>query len=227
MLNLATRYPKSLWSYNPIPFGCVYYAPLWNPACHGPVFKSIDPFGHTCTRTGGVMDGSGFTTSGGDDDISIPDHITLDITAAISIEFWMKSSDTANTSRPVAKSNTSYNLQILGSNDAGSGGIRWVVDIGGVVIGTESSVVATGNWVHVIGVNDGTDLFIYLDGVEDTKDAGSGGTMDTDNNNLFIASNEGVGDFYTGIIGEVYIYNRALSAAEVLHKYEVTKGRIT
>ena len=61
MTSSALRYPKSLWSYNPIPNGCVFYSPLWNPGLHGPVFQSIDPFGHTCTRTGGTMDGDGFT----------------------------------------------------------------------------------------------------------------------------------------------------------------------
>ena len=47
----ALRYPKSLWSHNPIPGGCVLYLPLWHPNLGGLKYKSIDPFGHTCTRT--------------------------------------------------------------------------------------------------------------------------------------------------------------------------------
>ncbi|KKM70713.1 hypothetical protein LCGC14_1438040, partial [marine sediment metagenome] len=58
------RYPKSLWSHNPIPGGCVLYLPLWHPNLGGLKYKSIDPFGHTCTRTAsGILHFTGSATS--------------------------------------------------------------------------------------------------------------------------------------------------------------------
>ena len=64
-MSLFTRqYPKSLWSYNPIPSGCVLYLPLWHPNLGGLKYKSIDPFGYICTRTAsGVLHFTGSATS--------------------------------------------------------------------------------------------------------------------------------------------------------------------
>ena len=92
------RWVKSQASTNPIPGGCVLYLPLWNPACWGATFKSIDPFGHVCTRTGGVMDGDGFTADG-NDLITVPDHASLNMgTGDFALLSWFK---TATTIRPI------------------------------------------------------------------------------------------------------------------------------
>ncbi len=79
----ALRWPKSLWSYNPIPSGCIFYLPFWHPSLAGPVFKSIDPFGHTATVTGALYQGDvkgrffdGAT--GNDDKIVIPKGGVID-----------------------------------------------------------------------------------------------------------------------------------------------------
>ncbi len=53
--------PKSLWSYNPIPRGCVLYLPLWAQGLRGSAFKSVDPFGHECTVTGAIKVANGFS----------------------------------------------------------------------------------------------------------------------------------------------------------------------
>lgn len=71
------RYPKSLWSYNPIPRDCVLYLPLWNSGLRGDVVKSIDPFGHVATVSGALFQGDqkGRFFDGGtgnDDEIVIP-----------------------------------------------------------------------------------------------------------------------------------------------------------
>ena len=79
----ALRWPKSLWSYNPIPSGCIFYLPFWHPSLAGPVFESIDPFGHTATVTGALYQGDvkgrffdGAT--GNDDKIVIPKGVVVD-----------------------------------------------------------------------------------------------------------------------------------------------------
>ncbi|KKL62794.1 hypothetical protein LCGC14_2181630 [marine sediment metagenome] len=79
----ALRYPKSLWSYNPIPTGCVLYLPFWHPSLAGPVFKSIDPFGHTATVSGalyqGDVKGRFFDGATGNDDIiTVPSSTGID-----------------------------------------------------------------------------------------------------------------------------------------------------
>jgi len=72
-------------------------------------------------------------------------------------------------------------------------------------------------WHHAAGTFDGTQLKIYVDGAEvATKDYVGG--IATSTHNVAIGTNtEASGRFSEGLHDEVYIYNRALSAAEILY----------
>ena len=51
-------------------------------------------------------------------------------------------------------------------------------------------------------------------------------TLNVTNNNFVLGGYDGNTDFdYDGIIANSQIYNRALSANEVLHNYNALKGR--
>jgi hypothetical protein len=69
-----------------------------------------------------------------------------------------------------------------------------------------------------------SNAYIYLNGVlAATK--GSGFTY-TGTGPLIVArQGELASEYYDGKIGNIFIYNRALSAAEVLQNYNATKGR--
>jgi hypothetical protein len=74
-----------------------------------------------------------------------------------------------------------------------------------------------GQWHHVAGTYDGSQLKIYVDGalavVEDYV-----GSIDLSAHSLVIGTNsEAAGRFSEGIIDEVMIYSRALSAGEVAY----------
>lgn len=51
---------------NPIPYGCVFYAPLWDNELSGAVFNSYDDFRHLCTVIGTVWGNTGRTSDGDD-----------------------------------------------------------------------------------------------------------------------------------------------------------------
>ena len=77
-----------------------------------------------------------------------------------------------------------------------------------------------GNWHHVVGVYDGTlssaNIKIYLDGVlGTTTDNYTTDIGNTRNTYIGAGYNSGVGDFFTGSIKNVAIWNRALTATEV------------
>ncbi|MEM7351802.1 MAG: LamG domain-containing protein, partial [Acidobacteriota bacterium] len=76
--------------------------------------------------------------------------------------------------------------------------------------------VADGLWHHVAGVFDGTDLVLYVDGIEDGRVDASGRTIDT-TADLQIGRNWnlGVSSFFSGQLDELRLYDRALSAAEI------------
>ncbi len=241
MPSAALRYPKSLWSYNPIPGGCVLYTPLWSPSLHGPVFKSADPFGHICTRTGGVMSGDGFTGDG-DDDIEITNVLTRllatttmgtwlaqvkidDVTPATDESFVSFGDTDANRHISLLLTLTSGLLTAIGGIPSG---VKWLVD-------TDSAPFSAATWYQVGLVQDGTSPVLYVDGVAPsqaflvTTDKTWWFADDANLDNGYIAAaninSDGKSSQLNGSVGESLIYDRALSSAEILYIYNQTRGR--
>ncbi|MCD6400218.1 DUF2341 domain-containing protein, partial [candidate division WOR-3 bacterium] len=76
-----------------------------------------------------------------------------------------------------------------------------------------TSVSNPTNWHHFVMTFDGADQKLYIDGAEKATQ-NIGGTIGTNTNKVFI------GEFFSGVIDEVAIYNRALSAEEILDHYK-------
>ena len=82
-----------------------------------------------------------------------------------------------------------------------------------------SSALSNNTWYHVAGVWDGTDLRLYVNGVlDDGGGVAFGGTIDDSVARLSIGAQNFSGTwnrFFDGVIDEVQIYDRDLSAAEI------------
>jgi len=87
---------------------------------------------------------------------------------------------------------------------------------------TVSNYLQANNWYYIVGVWDGTTMSLYGNGVLLTSST-PGGIMSSTTN--YLLGGTPSAEFMNGNIAQVSIYNRALSAAEVLHNYNVTKGR--
>ena len=70
-------------------------------------------------------------------------------------------------------------------------------------------------WTHLAVTYDGATLRMFVNGVQVSSEAAPGGAVAT-NGALRIGGNAFWGEFFKGIIDEVRIYNRALTASEVL-----------
>jgi len=78
------------------------------------------------------------------------------------------------------------------------------------------TVVGFDEWHHVAGTFDGNTVLLYIDGVVDSSNTTEFPIGSTDTN-VFIGENpEAAGRTFDGLIDDVYLYNRALSEAEVL-----------
>jgi hypothetical protein len=75
-----------------------------------------------------------------------------------------------------------------------------------------------GKWYHVVMTVNGTTQKIYVDGVLDKEATITARTSATDSPR--IGSNQSDGEFWNGQIDEVRVYNRTLTAAEVLELYQ-------
>ena len=98
--------------------------------------------------------------------------------------------------------------------------------------GGQTTYIATGTvtqnaWNHIVGTWDGSEINFYIDGVLDAASpVAKGGTLDDNNGGLSLGThtNDVAGcRGFSGLIDEARIYNRALSASEVLNVYNATK----
>ncbi|MFH0923908.1 MAG: LamG domain-containing protein, partial [Candidatus Falkowbacteria bacterium] len=82
-------------------------------------------------------------------------------------------------------------------------------------------------WHHIVGSYDGTSMKIYIDGnLEDTNTDFSGNLPTNDGNVRIGADYQPTPDnFFSGLIDEARIYNRALSADEIGELYRVGARR--
>ena len=81
------------------------------------------------------------------------------------------------------------------------------------------------DWHHLAGTFDGTTGRLYLDGVA-TGTPDTSGSLVTNNLNLYIGRNtdpDVATTYFNGLIDDVRIYNRALSAQEVKQLYLIGK----
>ena len=233
----ALRYPKSLWSYNPLPTGCVLYLPLWSPGLNGPVFKSVDPFGHTCTVTGAVLGAQGRRFDGVDDLIrsSTPPVVDNIFDGGGTIVAWINPDSDgetnagfvwskgrilfATTSEAVGKVKMEFTQLFTGDD-----GI-WETTATQVTIGTFEMVTVvydngatTNNPTFYIG----TTALTVGSGLTETGTPT--GTRNDDSANDLLIGGAGTNSF-DGLIGEQAWYNRILTAAEVTYYYNQTRGR--
>jgi hypothetical protein len=77
-----------------------------------------------------------------------------------------------------------------------------------------------GEWVHVVGVYDGSAVRIYVNGT-DRGSAALSGNIVSYNQPLYIGAHGLPGEFAKGLIDEVRIYSQALSAMEVAALYDL------
>jgi len=139
----------------------------------------------------------------------------FDITNEITIAAWVTLDYATNYAGLVTKGlETAWALQTAGYNDkisffVAASGVPW----NGV---TGSTNIGNGLWHHVAGVYDGTAAYVYIDGVEDGKQAASG-PIGINNWDVRIGGNSESTTWrhWEGMIDDVRIYDRALSPAEI------------
>ncbi len=214
------QYSKSLHSYNPIPGGCVLYLPLW--ALRGPKFKSIDTWGRACTVVEALRTNEGYDFDGTDDVIQAGAWgWTGDVGT---FAFWAKGHDTPPTTGQQLI-DFRGGMAVLALQWSGGAAGKIAVFSGASADDWGVSTPTDVAYHHVVFVLSGTSADLYLDnakqGVTQTITA-----FDIRNTTgVGIGALSSGGNAFDGEIGEVAIYNRALSAGEIDLMYNKTKGR--
>jgi hypothetical protein len=194
----------------------------------------------TRSATQGLLDRTGNTTidlsnasfdsnaqmtfDGTNDYAEVADQNSLDLTTAMSFEFVVKPDSSQSNPYPRLIDKSVYLLHLTSTSPFGvyqniytSGGLRQT----GI-----SSVVTAGNWSHIVCTYDGQYGKIYVDAeLVKTRDFGSVLACNTNSSSLKIAGDGTTNRPLNGEMPISKIYNKVLTASEVLQNYNATKGR--
>jgi hypothetical protein len=200
----------------------------------------------TSNLNDGTLSGAKWTTKGvagsaltldGDDHVDVTDSASLNPTAGLTVEAWLKWDIDPATGDQWANvvdkgRDNEYQLQFSGTakpgpvNNAFEFAVR--TDVERRFVWSTSSPV-NGEWFHVVGTYDAASesIRIYVNGALEGSMLINGTTVNPDVLDLAIgARNVGAGSFdrfFHGTVDEVYVYDRALSATEVAMRYVNTR----
>ena len=183
----------------------------------------------TASRTLTAVKGKVLYFDGTDDYVEVPDDPSLDITNAITIEAWVKIPTNADLSstNPIVGRSTNWDYEkydgfhLRPKNSSMLG--RIIVKGDGVFSATYSADPRDNTWHHWTVTYDKNKVLLYKDGVEvASKDANGNPFTGTWLTNLQIGRylTYASGRHFNGTIALVRIYERALSASEVLYNKE-------
>jgi hypothetical protein len=172
----------------------------------------------TTIDLGNIIDnGAGYMINynGSDNRVLIADSDSLDLTTSATLEAWVYRT-TGRTQRIIAKENNSgtngYELSLS------SGSIPFFrlnqttsADLYRV---NATTVIPTNTWTHIAGTFDGTNMFIYVNGILEGTKAGPASIV-ANTLQLTIGAEPDASDFYLGQIDEVRIWRVARSQSQV------------
>lgn len=171
--------------------------------------------GATLVSAGLEQLGNALSFDGVNDYVDVVDSSSLNPTAAIALEAWVN---------PTALGTAWF----VSKRVAGFGSPAYILDTGGtgipatsVIIGgvtksaSATNPLAVGAWTHLVGMYDGTNVKLYVNGVLIATTAATG-PIDTVAASVNIgAYSNGSSYYFNGLIDEVRIYERALSVTEI------------
>ncbi|OGG01584.1 hypothetical protein A2Z33_04545 [Candidatus Gottesmanbacteria bacterium RBG_16_52_11] len=192
------------------------------------------PGGNACpvwSNSGKVGKALDFETSGTSDYTAVSDDVSLDITAAMSLEAWFKletlpsdpycspiihkDADSSGYSPP--NYGRLYDIQVCS-------GLASVQFWDGSTVRQASCTtpIQTDNWYHVVGTFDGTSVKCYMNGKSEGTASFSQTSITTSSRRLFIGAGRidaGNVEYTDGLVDEVKIYSSALTSDQVYMEY--------
>ena len=150
--------------------------------------------------------------------------------SSMSVGAWIKVADGATQASDYAyiiHNSGDYaignSIYMLGLTTNGAAVWGWA---GNYATTTTSTTYNDGKWHYLMGVWDGTNSMLYVDGVLNKSVAtsvnktGSSGTLSIGGTALYLGNR-----FYSGLLGVVQIYGRSLSVSEIQQNYDALKNR--
>ena len=160
---------------------------------------------------------SGLHFDGINDNISFPVQPALNISAAITIETWIKPTKSSGVQDIISKARSGADNGYLLRTLSGWSTIDFWLYMNGfgwrrlsVPFGSSK----LGQWHHIAATYDGKVMRVFINGVQ-AGQLNFSGSIITNNNPLTIGSQTGYTTYFGGVLDETRIWNRALSQCEI------------
>ena len=163
--------------------------------------------------TGGKFNNA-LSFNGTSNTVTVADSATLDLTTGMTVEGWVRPSTTGGWRTAFVKEQPGNLVYGVYSNN-GSNHPSAEVYVNGATRTVEaSSALPTLTWSHLATTYDGATLRLYVNGTQAAQLAIAGSIL-TSNSPVRIGGNGVWGEYFSGQIDEVRVYNRALTASEI------------
>jgi|TARA_Y100000310_G_scaffold220623_1_gene222178 hypothetical protein len=235
---MITIDPKNLFSYNPIPTGCVLYCPFWHPNLRGGTLKSIDLYGTSIAVTGPTKVVTGYDFDGVDDYMTITDKELIqnmwDSGGTLIGWFNVDSDGGDNLGRIYNKGNECY----VGGEAGGKVKVKFDYPFSGasLITTTTATALTIGAWellaitytatagvvpVMYVGSTTATPASVSV-----TESLESVGTRNTDvGTDIRMGIHASSAGEFDGTFGEYALYNRALTLEDIVRYHAHTVRR--
>ncbi len=166
--------------------------------------------------------GSALSFDGVNDWVTVADAGSLDLSSALTVEAWVRPSRLGGWRTVAFKERPGGVVYGLYGDQAGGR------PLGQVFIGGERNAVGSASlplnvWSHLATTFDGSVVRLYVNGALAGSSSVSG-AMAASSGPLRIGGNSVWGEWFAGLIDEVRVYNRALSAAEIQQDLQTPVG---
>ena len=209
------------------------YTPLWHQGQRGDTFNSMDPNRHLCSVTGALWTSRGRDFDGVDDKISVPHHTAIDITTGdFSVGAWVDLETVGAVAQVILWKSlneapwTGYYLYFSATDGYFMGGL----DPGlatDVAITDSIRHAGTGYQFYFMTVDrdNATGMKLFFNGEEVASgDPTTASDSLANTNSLYLGVlRDGSSNPFDGLIGEVWIYRRALTLLEIQRNYLATR----
>ena len=202
----------------------------------GTTWTDVSGNNNTGTLTNGPTfsqaNGGVIVFDGTDDYVNVANASSLNPSNGISVSVWVKFTSTINNTRQMMVEKHTTNSSgwwFAGENNKivwlvmGTSGGEKMIDL------TNNTSIISGTIYNIVGTYDGTSstLKLYVNGRDDGGTiAGGGSGLSSSSNPLIIGKQHNWGNGPSSITTfNTSLYNRSLSATEVLQNYNATKSR--
>jgi hypothetical protein len=158
--------------------------------------------------------GKALAFNGSDALVTINDSASLDLTTALTLEAWVNPTVISASWRNILYKQADIYF-LMGSTPQGP------PDFGGLFASANvygPAALATNTWTHIAGTYDGTTMRFFVNGIQVASRA-QAGALNPSTGPLTIGGDTVTHDagpqFWSGLIDEVRVYNRALTAVEI------------